>query len=283
MSRKYPLSYPAPQQERFHTKRKAHTRKTLFELIFRTTLLQKYYKKLPGHWFFPILVGTAVTASGHSSMLVRSYALAFCALFLSLDVGLWLFDRPWKIWTKAISFSAACCLWSCLAMGVMYWFLSSTLEDEEADAEHNLTAEVSLPPSGDPIQSLFAVRNGGSTTIAKHDIRCFANGLVGNNGTSILKDYSLQAQWYDGSLPPGDSDTVQCLIVDGFANGVVCLDLTLDVRYKLETQEDVEKMHSFRFVGLYDQGKFFWVKQPVNTPGTFCAKYYHGPNFAPAH
>jgi hypothetical protein len=279
MSRKYWLKYPAPQQDKFHTKIEENIPRTVFGLIFGTDLLQKHYKRLPGHWFFPILVGTAVTASGHSSMLIRSAALVLCGLFLSLDVGLWIADRPWSIWRKSILFSIASCFWFCLAMSAMFWFLSSALDDQETDVDHNLTAEVSLPPSGDPIKSLFSVKNGGSTTIDKHDIRCYATALVGNNGTSLISKLNLQAQAYDGLLPPGDSDTVQCLIVDGFANGVDCLDLMLDFRYDLETQPEVKKMHSFRFVGHFDQGKFFWVRQPLEAPGTYCASFYHGPKF----
>jgi hypothetical protein len=90
MNRRHPLTYPAPAQAKIHTKKNRRVLRDYYAAIFHSQLMRGPFKKISGHGTVPIILGAAVTATGHAQMLVRSLAVIVCAVWFSLDVGVWL-------------------------------------------------------------------------------------------------------------------------------------------------------------------------------------------------
>lgn len=299
MSRKYPLSYPAPIPKKrtsypLRLIPRTQNREFLFDAIFSHSAMRERFQKVSVHGTIPILLGGAVTATGHSQMLVRSLAVVICAVWLSLDIGVWLSEAKWSEHWKGLAFCASSSVLCCLAMGIMYWFLASTLEDQRNETLQHLTAEHHLVPGeeDDPMHTMFSVNNGGTNVISrKHGITCLTNLAVGNNGTSESRGIS---SWIDNGqmvisglahtfdrppassvlLPGGDAQTDQCLKVWGFANGTDCADVTVIFWYSLDSQPDIHQEKDFRFVAYKSKtGQFSWYGETISEPKTYCERY----------
>src|SRR5208282_1633136 len=158
MSRNHPLTYPAPVPSRriFEPRKQisiVEKKPSVFDTVFKHPLVRTLMK-VPGHGTFPVVIGAGVAVTGHSAMLVRSTAIIVCAVWSSMDVGIWISEsnddwvRQWKI----ILFCATSWLACSLAMGVMYYFLLSTLEDQRADVYQHLEISHATPSghSNDP-------------------------------------------------------------------------------------------------------------------------------------
>src|SRR5665213_1970674 len=102
MSRKYPLSYPAPDQKHFHAKRTPKAPRDYYDLVFCSSFIQGPFKKFSIHGTTPILVGALIAATGSLQMIARSIGVLICALWLSLDIGAWISATRWKQHYKVI-------------------------------------------------------------------------------------------------------------------------------------------------------------------------------------
>src|SRR5713226_6425349 len=125
MSRRHPLSYPAPAQGKFHVQMNKEVLRDYYGAVFGSSFTRGPFKKVSVHGTIPVIIGAAATATGHSQMLVRSLAVLSCFIWLSLDVGRWVSEAEWQKQYKAIAFCIASCVLCCSAMGIMYWFLIS--------------------------------------------------------------------------------------------------------------------------------------------------------------
>jgi len=254
--------------------------------------------KVPGHGTFPVVIGAGVAVTGHSAMLVRSTAIIVCAVWSSMDVGIWISEsnddwvRQWKI----ILFCATSWLACSLAMGVMYYFLLSTLEDQRADVYQHLEISHATPSghSNDPMFEIFSITNRGSFDISKkHGITCFVNMAIGNNGTSRDSGMWLTSHGtkvsMGGYLSPdrtpassllkagGDVESEACLRFFGnsFVLGSDCIDTTLSFWYSLETQDALDQEKRFRFVAFKGpDGKFSWAAESIDSKEDYCGSYF---------
>jgi hypothetical protein len=287
----YRLTYPARKQGEFHTQIEKLIPGSIFGSFFDRELMRVYYKKIPGHWLFPIILGALVTATGHFSMFWRSIALVFCALFLSLDAGLWISERPsWSAGRKSILFSVTTCFLFCLVMYFMGQFLNSTLEEQRKEVLHDLTANHYLRRGAedDPMSTMFSVTNNSQFALSRqHQIACFTNLAIGNGGTVKLQ--RLRSSIVNGQLmvgdiphvlsdtglrPGGDAQTDPCLAYLEFGN-TDCVDVELEFWYSLDTQPDLPQEKKFRFVAIKSKtGGFDWYTQPIDYPSNYYCSYY---------
>jgi hypothetical protein len=301
MSQKHSLGYRAPARTKLHTQVDKEVPHDYYSTVFHSSLMRGPFKEVSGHGTIPTIIGAAVAATGHSQMLVRSLAVVICAVWLSLDVGVWLSKTKWSKQWKGIAFCISSSFLCCLAMGIMYWFLASTLEDQHNETFQHLTANHYLVPGeeDDPMHTMFSVTNGGSYEISeKHGITCLTNLAVGNGGASVQGMFSWVA---DGKvhisggihtfglppaattlLPGGDAQTDQCLNWWKFAKGTDCADITLIFWYSLESQPDVQREKSFRFVAYKGKnGQFSWYAEPQSLQGSYCTGALVKPGLAP--
>ena len=259
----------------------------VFSGILGNKHIQRAVRAISGHGLFPIFVATAITITGHSAMLIRSIALIICAIWLSVDVAIYVSDRTWNLYWKSIFLSLVTTLACCASMGIMYWFLSSTLEDQRIDAERNLLSGVSLPPSGRWQDSVFTLSNNSGVKISAHQISCGLNLLVFGNrynrntiGSGSAVDFPVSNFPID---PGGDTESEECFshfiqLDGGMARNFepICIDTSIVFRYALENQPGTFDAKQFRYI--FDDAKdSVWHRQPVEMPTSPCQKYVNAP------
>jgi len=257
-------------------KKRVHP-KGLFDSLFGDPLMRGAFKKISRHGLVPVVLGAAVIIEGHSAMQIRSTALMVCAAWLAADIGAEISDKNWGSQVKAIIFCFATCLSFCAAMVCMYWFLLSTLEDQQVDEFQNPDGMVALPPSGYVLDSTFAVRNNGKTAIGPHQVSCVINRFssykvpgpdieITASRSTIIRDSQVSLE------PGGDAQSDACLSI--FINpeattGAKCADITLQMFYVLETQPTDVRHKEFRFLAKRVDG-FTWHRQPLGMPVSPC-------------
>ena len=241
-------------------------------MVFGNSFMRGPFRAISGHGVGPLILGTGITAQGHSYMFVRSMALVICAVWISLEIGVRLSESKWSEHWKLIVFVMTWCLLGCLAMGVMYWFLDSTLEDQETSVYEKLTVQAFLPAPHDPLKMGVTATNAGNTDIGDRKITCYINrisyypngGMDGFGMRSTLSEKStLKAS--------GDGETSYCTaaITRSVPNSYAyCADITVSVSYVLTTQPLIQKEKKFRFVAKNED--FVFRQQTVDYPKSFC-------------
>jgi heme/copper-type cytochrome/quinol oxidase subunit 4 len=153
--------------------------------------LDRLRKILP-HPVWGIVVATLIAFSGRSELILRSIGMCLIAIWLSLDLWAWLLrKRPRWAWTMV--FGCTCTSLMLIAvMGIMWLWLDGKLADERDEAFRQLSSSASLSDGTDPIYTLFKVTNAsGSAISGKHQLVCFINLAVGDDGTSSMRDVYL--------------------------------------------------------------------------------------------
>ena len=115
--------------------------------------------------------------------------MVLCAVWLSLDVGIWISEAKLEKRAKVTYFCSVATILCCFSMAVMYLFLSSALEDQRADVYQHLEVSHSTPSghSNDPMFEMFSIANRGSFDISKkHGITCYVQLAIGNNRSSKI-------------------------------------------------------------------------------------------------
>jgi hypothetical protein len=275
MSLQNSLTYPPRKQ----TKRQFHPswnmpteaeRAFLFDLLFETALM-RHIEELSGHGFIPLLIGAALAATGHSQMLVRSLAIIACYVWLSFGMGVWISrNKKWSSQRKAIAFCLCCSMLTSLSMAVMYWFLSSDLEDQRTDAFQNLNGTVSLPFSSSVMNSVFEIKNNSRQIVGPHQMVCVMHRLTSYNFVGPRLDFTESSAFVVGDfqlplVPGGDAQSEACLskIVNEEATASIkCIDLTMQFNYVLQNQTIFLQHKEFRFIAKAPE-HFVWHQQPI--------------------
>lgn len=230
-------------------------------------------------------------------MMVRSIALMICALALCFEAGISIAGRDWGLPKKAMMFCSLSCVLFCVAMVLMFWFLRSTLEDQQEDTFLHLQAAMYIPPNGNVYASEVTTTNGGSWEIGRYVTECYLvsaeQGLVSYKG---LGEISKQDGTFILYIPPpgqplslddfmenvplskgGDGETRQCIrpLVSEVAPSTgastrACVDVRVFIGYQLQTQLGISKIKEFRFVAKPVEGQMRWSKQAVEYPGSYC-------------
>ena len=224
------------------------------------------FKTVSAHGAIPLLIGAAVTASGYSQMIVRSVAIVLCAVWLALDIGVWIFSLEWSTGKKNMVFCISACILCCLAMGVMYWFLASTLEDQRTDTMSRLTAQIY--PDPEETKSVFSITNEGREVIGHHQLSCEIHTVLGSNGAAV-EDLSSDVHEVASTMGPGESQSDACLSEFVFTPyRLVCADIVVDFSYELDNQPGIRQTKKLRFFGY--GSPFRWIPEPENAKVDYC-------------
>ncbi len=262
-----------------------------FDEIFRCTFMSETFKKISGHGAFPLAIGILLAATGSSAMMYRFVGLLICALWFSLDVGIWIAKANrtefWKHWL----FCATTYLWFLFAMLAMEGILKTSLADERNDVFQNLMLQHSLISGSedDPMRTMFTVKNNSHYDISrKHQLNCYTHLAVsmGDAEVSNISSRRLPVGWECGLIPRilsdsilshgGDGQSEDCLGWYNFekAGGTSCADVDVVFWYSLQSQPDFDQEKKFRLVAYRGKdGRFQWLEQPVDKPGSFCEQY----------
>jgi hypothetical protein len=271
--------------------------RALFTMVFANKQLQSWFKSIFRHGLFAILVAAGIAITGHSYMVLRSFGIILCAVWIILELGVWLSKKTWSLQRKAIIFSIGFCASCCFAMMVMYSFLDNTLADERTSVWQNLTPEHhTLGNADEPLDEMFTVRNNSEEEISgKNQISCAIHFLSEYDGSMIFSHITMgfeNGMWVlsgtdDPTVlkhiptglplnPGGDAQTTPCLSgirLRGF-KGASCVDMTLVFWYSLENQADVEQEKHFHFVGYRQVGRAVsWSQEPENSREDYCANF----------
>jgi hypothetical protein len=298
MSRSHPLSYPAPQpsKKHFHPLKfilPNDYSKSLLDQILANPFMRGPFRKISGHGTIPILLGAAVVAEGQFHLLVRGIAIALCALWLSLDGGVWICETKWKPGYKAIGFGATAGVLSSLAMVVMYWFLLSALVDQQADVAARLELSISEPAANrDLSNTIVTATNNSGTALVHNSIFCIINRITFDDPEGSypppytamgLGTIRIPSDWPKPSKEIiqayGDAQSERCLgmlklkgVSVGYPKDLeypkglpVCADITAVISYHLSTQPLLLKEKRKRVVARAAKGAdFVWRPQLVN-------------------
>ena len=272
-------------------------------------MLQQVQKKLP-HPLVGIVIATAIAFSGRNELALRSWGLLGVAIWLAIDLWVWLLPEATR---NRLAYSFGCTATSAMLigmMGIMWWWMNGKLEDQRSEVFDHLTAEHALPNGVDPVFTLFTVTNNSTHALSgKHRLACKVNLEVGNNGTStsggfweVLQSNSPQgriggvlgdsvsgglingdkaAEEYRNALPDsgvqlkggGDAETNDCLRIVPFANGSDCIDVELVFWYSLDTQPNFNQEKRFRYVVLKEGDSFAWHSQPLGSKINYCRSF----------
>jgi hypothetical protein len=258
----------------------------LFTELFQHDFFQKWFRKISVHGVLPIAIGAGVTVTGYSEMDIRSFAVMACAVWFSIDIGIWLAETKSKY--KEAIFCLCAGIICSLGMGVMYWFLNSTLRAQQEDVYQNLSARAELPAPGDVMRSFFVITNGGKTRISHWD-NCGIHLIVSENGGNV-GSLGVMDLSNSGSLGPGgEGQSIQCFNnIFGFVGTVACADVEIRVQYALETQP-IRKEKYFRFFGYRSANQFVFVPEPPagkngnwENDRRYCGKYLAMPRPVPS-
>jgi hypothetical protein len=274
-SGKYPRRYTSGHflklTKRYSTRRDRHQNfaaRLMFDGLFGNEDVQAILKSISGHGLFPILIATGITITGHSAMLVRSIALVVCAIWLSVDIAVWISQRRWRVHWKSMAFSAVTTLACCAAMGIMYWFMLSTLDDQQANVTSNIVPSVSLPPSGNAWLSLFSIGNKSNFKL-QSKIWCAPRMILDSGDNTFTGPHWEYGP--SGTLEPnGDMNFTQCLAGVRIDTAIVCADVYMNFDYSLDTQPAIPKTKRFRFVGYSGRDKFEWYQVSVDRAASYC-------------
>jgi hypothetical protein len=207
----------------------------VFSILFANGKLREAFKYVSRYWLASIFIGIAVTVTGHSYMLVRSIALLACAVWLSIDAGIFLSEGNLCLLVKPIIFSAATTVSFAAAMGIMYWFLSSTLEDQRTDIWNHLTARAYANQS-EIGKTVFSVTNGGSQLIGHHSLSCGIEEIAFIGGHGGISSYTTRLRESESRMQPGDSQSDPCLSGFDIEVPVQCADIFVNFSYQLANQ-----------------------------------------------
>jgi hypothetical protein len=178
MSAQYPLTYPPRKGDRKTIHAPITKGVQVFETVFGSSFMQESFRQLAKYWLVALIVGVLVRATGHSQMQWRSLGVLLCALWLAVDVGIWLRrSGRYELYASAV-FSFGFWFLCSLAMSLMYGFLASTLADEQEDVYEHLTARVELPEPGDVLDAFFVLTSGSKIQVA-HEDWCGIHLIVG--------------------------------------------------------------------------------------------------------
>jgi hypothetical protein len=271
--RKLKLTY---KEVALHRKNQTYP-KGMFDTLFGHPFMRGTFKKWSAHGLVPVVLGAAVVIVGPAAIQIRSAAVLICAFWLAIDIGIEVSEKNWNLGVKAIVFSALTCLCFCGAMGCMYWFLLSTLEDQRADAYQNIDGQVALPKSGYVMDSAFMVKNNSRQRIGPHYMECVIHRLttyslfvpkvdMRDGKVFVLGDSELPLE------PGGDAQSETCLsrvFNPNSMSGAKCVDLTMKFVYVLESQGIFPQAKEYRFIAKQTES-FVWHQQPLKMKVSPC-------------
>jgi hypothetical protein len=223
------------------------------------------------HPTVPIVLGAVVELVGRDDLLFRSYGLLIVALWLSFDLWIAVLKRGsrWRF-VLGTTGTNACLI---VVMISMRWGMKDKLQDQREDVFRNLAASVVVPTSNNPYWSSFTVRNNGSTSIGKREIKCSPIIFTHTNGDIALDHGSSEAfPMTYAEMKPGNAETSQCLALIG-PSDPQCLDAVLSIDYSLTTQPNTDQRKQWRFYAVQSAGAFQWAEEPVDEPRSYCALY----------
>lgn len=274
MSQRHPLHYPAPSPEvrSFNALKlipPVENLVFLFDRIFNHQIVRDRIRPILLHGIILAVIGAALAALGHSYMLVRSVAVFVCAICLVLELAVWISGAKWQRQYKAIVFCAVTYILESSGMGIMYWFLDSTLEDQQADVVKGFKAEASTPSASNPWGTVFSVTNNSPFRLVNAEISCLVHRISDFNANEFGGPWSKTPPSKTVE-PNGDVSTNDCLNVVKNPSLVVCSDVEIKLSYSLETQPAIKNNVRYRFVGEPQNGLFQWTQKGLNKKDPYC-------------
>jgi hypothetical protein len=123
-----------------------------------------------------------------------------------------------------------------------------------------------------PVFLLYTIKNGGSSTIRRHQTTCVFNKIMDSTRAAfVIAPTGVIGRWDDSPISAGgDAHTGRCETeFMKFSAPVVCADVTLKVTYELEIQPNKQRTKSLRFVATQGNGPH-WYQESPNSPGNYC-------------
>jgi hypothetical protein len=199
--------------------------------------LERIIKTVSAHPLTPVIVGWAIALDGPGNIVVRSYALGICCLWLCGDVWMWLRGKEWTFFWKSI---AICIVWGIswyVSLNMMMWMLSVKLDEFQNDASQNLSAQAILPPGGMvPMATIFTVKNSSRQTFSAYEMVCVINYLQYDHVVFREKPptdevFTRKAKVSKFPMAPGGEDSDSCLekYINVPPNLFTCADVTLKI------------------------------------------------------
>ena len=244
--------------------------------------------------WWAILVGLLLEYA--PSLWIRSLGLSIVSIWLSIDLWAWLLRK--KTYWKFVIGWVFTSLLLITAMGIMWLWLDSILQQQRADVFDRLDFNHLSSPAynNNPLKTKFTVTNNSRYELSsKHWMYCLVNLAVGNDGSMVIgmiSAQSLDGLWFvPHKIPPlskvpetakieagGDAKTDECISAFSFKEGVKCVDVVIIVSYSLESQPLLEQRKLSRYVASKDEtGSFVWYQEPIYDKKRYCESAFKPP------
>jgi hypothetical protein len=239
-------------------------------------------KRVPTFFLDPrwgILIGACITFVGRAELQLRSIGILLMAVWLIVDLWAWILrrrvePRRQRFW-HSVKFMVGWTATSVLLVAVMLtmlWGIGQKLDDQQSSVYQKLTATVELPPSGDPVESFFTIKNGSEVDISDDDTVCRINFASYDSGNvqSNTKDFLLGRP--KAPLLAGDDGKSDfCAALRSEPDKLTCADVTWEYHYTISTQPQVWKSKPFRFATYKFGDRFLWHSEPTSETRSPCA------------
>jgi hypothetical protein len=130
---------------------------------------------------------------------------------------------------------------------------------------------ISVSSSDNLSDSIISVTNNGSTTIRHMTVLCIFNGLMDVNHNFLQGGNREQIAAEEELRPGGDTESSNCIgHLVKYSAGPKCGDMTVSIKYFLETQPTIEQEKRLRFMARPEFGKAVWHGVAVNHTQSYC-------------
>jgi hypothetical protein len=167
-----------------------------------------------------------------------------------------------------------------VSAGFMFWTYQEHREQVRIAAYQGLM--LTTGAERNPLDSTFTLTNLSTHDLGKHTMVGTPNMIVGNHGTTVLRSENFgkrggmhfECEGFEDSLNGGGTSQtyLTCLHNIHMREGIDCVDVTMNVTYRLKEQPDVENRKDFRFASGSKDG-FAWHSQPPENPFNYCGAY----------
>jgi hypothetical protein len=128
---------------------------------------------------------------------------------------------------------------------------------------------------GTKFHVLFAIKNGWTANISRYRTQCHFNKVMDDKNSAFIVGAGEvnainKAQWVNANIAGGSGATDRCFTDYMAFNGpIVCVDVTVDVQYELQSRPGDFIFKPQRFVTARGNGPH-WYEMSPDTPGNYC-------------
>jgi hypothetical protein len=226
------------------------------------------FEKIAGHPALPLFVGAGLSLDTSGDLIVRSYILLFLAIWMAVDVCLWISKVSLIVHRK--DFRPAACGLSLSLIGCLLLAPIEYLETKKASEQQEEVFMHLLVPTPTMESNLedigISIRNDSRSDVDVRSLTCEVVAAVFEGGMSVDGMNQIHAP-PQGLERGGDSNTIPCLKGLYIIHApLMCVDIKAFLAYEIVDQPGRISTKEFRHWGRQSPVGFSWKNAALNAP-----------------